>query len=221
MILSNEPKRRFVLKRLVSVLLVFIIAVYASSCGKNDDSSEFVRGSVLNNVYISDFARIKFSPGPSWTFATDEEILLKNGLDDGSLSEEEVLERIRELATVYDMTASYRESGINVVILFDKYNNVFDEKGISGEEYAKKLKSELETKYSGSDTAVSFGTDETIAGEEYKCVEVLTKQENGEVKQLYYVRSIGTYFVSICVTVPEGVDAKAEILDKFDPFIIE
>ena len=205
------------LKRIISFALIIMALVFSVSCGNSEaDGPDFVRGTVINNVYESRFAGIKFSPGPSWTFASDEEILSKNGIETAGMTEEEILEKLSGSETVYDMIAGNGATGINVVILFDKYIARLGD-DITSDEYMEKLKTDLETKYSDSGAEVTTGSNAVIGGAEFYCVEVLQPRDSGDVKQIYYVRNTGEYFMTVCITAPADKNINSEVLEKFDP----
>ena len=213
-----KNKGDFTLKKAVSVFMCIIIVFFASACAKSrTDKALFTRGGVINNVYESDFAGLKFSPGPSWSFASDDEILSENGINKGNMAEEEINERLNELNTVYDMIAEYGASGIKVIILFENCKNSVVTGAISIEDYIIKLKDDLEANYAAYDSSVAIEHDETIGGADYKCVEAVISRESGKVEQIYYVREVEGFFMSLCITVPAETDVAADILSKFDP----
>ena len=206
------------MKKIISVFLsVLIVASLASCAGEGSDVPVFSRGRVVNNVYESKFAKLRFSPGPSWQFESDDDILNRNGVDEDGLSEDEISKKLNDLDTVYDMIAEHETSGIKVIILFENFLNSVERQGITIDDYILKLKTDLETKYSGSAAEVVQKSDETVAGADYKCVEVLLKKDTGDVKQVYLVRYIDGFIMSLCITAPANIDPEKDILDLFDP----
>lgn len=206
------------MKRIISVFLSVLLSVSFVSCARNESNAPaFSRGRVVNNVYESKFARLRFSPGPSWLFESDDDILNRNGVENDGLSEDEICKRLNELDTVYDMIAEHGTSGIKVIVLFENFVNSVERQGITIDDYILKLKTDLETKYSGSAAEVVQKDDETVAGTAYKCIEVLLKNDAGDVKQVYLVRDIDGFIMSLCITAPANIDPEKDILDLFDP----
>ena len=206
------------MKRIISVFLSVLIVVSLASCaGEGSDAPVFSRGRVVNNVYESKFAGFRFSPGPSWLFESDDAILSRNGIDKDGVSEDEIGKRLNELDTVYDMIAEHGTSGIKVIILFENFINSVERQGITIDDYIPKLKIDLETNYSGSAAVVAQKDDKTVAGTEYKRIEVLLKKDTGDVKQVYLVRDIDGFIMSLCIIAPANIDLEKDILDLFDP----
>ncbi len=204
------------LKKIISTVILLLLVFLTVSCGKNDEIS-FVRGTVNNNVYTSSFSGLKFSPGPSWSFSSDKDILSQNGIYDDGMTEEEIADKLNELETVYDMIAENASPAIKVVILYEKTSSGVIDNDISIDEYVNKLKSDLIAKYADTSASVSTGNAEKIGGLDFACVEVLLTREGSDVKQVYYVRNISGYVMSVCVTSPADTDISNEVLSMFDP----
>ena len=205
------------MKKTISAIICIFALLFVSSCGNGGtDNRAFTRGKVENNVYQSVFAGLKFSPGPSWSFASADEMLSQNGINKQGLTEDDINDYLNDLDTIYDMVAENVSSGIKVTVIFENFKHNVGGEAITTEDYIFKLKSDLESAYAADGAAVSIGSDEQIGGSDYKSVYVILSRDSSEIEQVYYIREIEGYFMSLCITAPASTDIVSDLLIMFD-----
>lgn len=105
--------RRDSMKKLLCALLI-IASLAAASCGSIvPKTAEFRRGVIENNVYESELAGVRFSPGPAWKFIDEAGFLNVNGLDSSLAGDEKAIaDKLNKMTTVFDMTAEDEHAGV-------------------------------------------------------------------------------------------------------------
>lgn len=180
--------------------LVMVVLTVFSSCGKTDEDTN-IRGYVSNNVYVNEFADLKFSPGPSWTFTSDGEILKSNGVVTGEkMSAEEKQSLIDRMLltnrTVYDMLASDSTVGDCVQVLFE---NMLVTGSVNAEDaYAKDLIKQLtseEQGYTAGETVL-----EEFAGETYLKVPFTKETSALKLELTYLLKKKDTYLIVVSIS---------------------
>ena len=203
------------MKKLFCILFALSFLMLAS-CEKPNRKAEFVRGTVSNNVYESGVADLKFAPGPAWEFWGDDDIAQLNGIDPASVSDEkELADALNKVVTVYDMTAEDAHAGVSVAVIYENMTLSMGGKDITGDEYIKKLKDEIASKYETYNVSVSDGNGAVLGGLECRCVVASLEIESAKVVQNYYIAEAGDFYVSVTVTAGENTDIENDILPLF------
>jgi|GEM_PF-3333372 len=206
------------MKKLLCVLLSAFV-LFASSCGTViPERAAFTKGTIDNNVYENKLAGIRFSPGPAWTFSSEESLLKMNGIDESLAGDDDaVTEKLNELTTIYDMTAEDERQGISVAVTFENMSLYVGGSDATVDEYVLKLKGELEKTFENYDVKVTLGDSVKIVDDEYSQVDVLMTVADSAVEQFYYVRKVGDFIISISITAAEGSGAENTVLSMFEP----
>ena len=199
----------------LTVLLVSLLLLV--SCSSLDNRAKFIRGTVDNNVYESRLASLRFSPGPSWEFASDDNVYAMNGIDRASASnEEEAAELLNERTTVYDMTAEDPATGTSVAVVFENMSLYVGGDETTVEEYLDKLKAGIEEMYSSYGVTVERGAAASLGDETFECLTARLTVDSKEVVQRYYIRKTGSFFMSVSITAGDAVNVEEEILPMFE-----
>ena len=84
-----------------------------------DIHETFQRGTVEDNVYTSEFAKIKFTAPDDWTFSSDEELLAAMDIgSDAAGNDDEVMNKLLSKVMIFDAQAAAPD-GSNVTIAFE------------------------------------------------------------------------------------------------------
>ena len=199
--------------------LIFIsltVLVFFTACSSATDDSNFIRGTVSNNVYENSYSGLRFSPGPSWSFEDDESILRKNGIDETGLDENSVNDLLSKNTTVYDMIAEYRQKNVSVIVIFENMDLTFGTKEITEDEYIEKLKTEITENNKDKKLEISEKENCSIGGYPCRCVNARVEMDGASVNQSYYIRKIEDHFMSVCVTATDKTDIDREIISLFE-----
>lgn len=203
------------MKRLIAASLVIAMAFCAAACGKSTDDKEFVRGEVSNNVYVNTFAGLKFTPGPDWSFSSDEEILEMMDIGKEYMSDKDKLNlKLNEQKVIVDMQAVDSSTGDNVIIQFENLSKTLGGTKYTEEDYVKATKESLEA----SQMEYTFGENETVelCGGNYLSFEATTSFQGVTIQQRILTRRIGDYMMGITITSYEGLGVgTAGIADLF------
>ena len=203
------------MKKILCFAAAFILLVL-SSCGSLTEKVEFTRGKTENNVYECGMLNIKFTPGPAWVFGEDEYILLQSGVDPDTLKDaDSVAKQLNNVSTVYDMTAEDESSGISVAVSFYNLSLYVGGRDTTEEEYAEKLKLEIAETFSDYEAKISDGGVKTIAGYDFKSIVVNLKIGDSDVEQIYYVRKLDGFMMSVSFTAAASLEAEDTIIGMF------
>lgn len=183
------------------ILLLICVLVIATGCGK--DEKEISLGSWDGNTYKNEFLGVTYNKPEDWTRYTDEQI--KDVMDLGSelTDSSSFSKKLAELTSVTYMMSSAAD-GSNVILMSER--NLTN---VSGETYAGKLKSQLESLDSLSYQLSDIKT-ETIDGKEFVTLEASVQN----IKQKYYIYKLDKHLVSLIVTVV-STDANS-VIEQFD-----
>ena len=206
------------MKKVICILICIAAALcLLASCGA-DGKSGFVRGTVSNNVYCSEFLGLKFSPGPAWNFDDEGSLMEKSGIDPGTLEDgEELSKALSECASIYDMMAEDPYSGTSVTVVYENMGLKLGASGTTVEEYVEKLKSEIETRYSSYNAKVTGLDDCSLGSTTFKSVKVEFEVKGNGLTQYYYVAKTGGYIATVCVSAKPDLDVQTEIIPLFEP----
>ncbi|MBR6917907.1 MAG: hypothetical protein IKN38_06950 [Clostridia bacterium] len=201
-----------------AALILILMTLFVLSCkGAKNEGSEFHRGKVENNIYESSMAGFVFSPGPSWEFASNADIMQLNEIELTPDSDDAELDReLGRHSTVIDMTAQDTNTPSSIAVMYQNLNTFVGGKDTTVEEYLEKLKSEIDEKFSGYGAHAELGGCYEIAGENYSSVEVSMTISEQNVKQFYFIRRIGDYFLSVDITCSADADVERDILPLFE-----
>lgn len=202
-------------------VLCVIIALFAlglASCGTIIPEKEsFTLGTVENNVYENELGNIRFAPGPSWTFNTEEGFILMNSLDPKVAGDRDaIVKALADHSTLYDMTAEDERNGYSVAVTFENMTLYVGSEKTTVGEYIEKLKAELSKTYEAYGVSFEDGGKTSIAEEEYDSLKVSLTVGDAGIEQYYYIRKIGGFFMSISVSSPSGSDAVSVLIPVFE-----
>ncbi len=185
------------MKRVFVLFLLIILLVPLCSCAK--ERAPFERGSVLYNVYTSKTGDVKFSPGPDWTFSTQDEIDDANK-NNGSDS-------------ILDMSAHDKNANVYVDVIFTPTDTYVGSEDMTVDEYVEKL---IEANKADGKAHLSRKGNAVIGGEEYASVGGAVNLENEEAYQYYYIRKTDGYFASVGALVRKNAVSEADLLGLFE-----
>lgn len=156
------------------------------------------KGDVDADTYSNDFTGLTFHLPEGWKYATDEQIAELMGIAADILcQDEEYLQAIADLTTVYDMKADGPDNS-SVMVLYENLS-VTGNAGMSEETYISALSQQLNAVNMGHE--VSEETEYVnICGEDYACMATTLSANGISLAQNYYLRALGDYMVCIIIT---------------------
>ena len=195
------------MKKLFAVLISLIIVLGLCACGDKQEEEkeevEFSRGTVVDNVYTSEYANLKFAPSEDWVFASDEEIAEIMGYTSDEFILEDFQESIanNEYKSIYDFMAQDNVTGANVIVSYENLALTVGGTSYDEEAYADATR-ELLSDMTTSNIAYTFTDNETVefAGEEYLTFSAEADYGGVLIDQIYYLRKIDKYMLAIIVS---------------------
>lgn len=200
------------------VCLILITLVSFTGCSnvikekisaKNDKNISL--GKWEDNVYKNDFLNIEYTLPENWSKYSDEEIAEAMDLGKELLNDEQKMsQKLAELTTVTYMMTSDPSTGNNVILMSEKPIL----KNMTAENYLNALKTSIE-KSENISYEVDQPTSETINGIKYNTLLAKASYSGVELKQKYYVRKQGKYFIGIIATSTTGDEGLNQIASAF------
>lgn len=191
------------------------------SSSDNEALSDFVMGTVEDNVYTSSFGNLTFTAPDNYVFYSDEEILdlMDLGAD---LLYDDALELYAELAqqtTIYDMVAQDSETGDNVIIMYENLEAYGS--GIADlydvDTYIEALDTQMESlASSGMTFTKTDAADVTFCGQDFVKTEYTFTMESYDytTSQVYYITKNGDYMTVIILSAGAYGDGDLSALES-------
>ncbi|MDR1688533.1 MAG: copper amine oxidase N-terminal domain-containing protein [Clostridiales bacterium] len=187
---------------------------YASASNQSPATDNSVIGTWTDNTYVNNLSGIKFTMPENWVKLSENQIssVINIGLkyvnEYGSgIPEEMVSEQVFS-----DMVCYNTDNYDNVSIAFEDMSKIEGASDMTADEYAEI--SLLQLDILDMDYETGEIENAAIAGKNFKTFTVsVNSLPKIKITQHYYVRKVGNYMMSICITLTGG-DA-AEILKCF------
>ena len=179
-------------KKILIALLVLCMTFSLASCMSEESSSDYTKGSVTDNVYVNEWANIKF-------------VLDDTTWKQGSASDYQSYEND---TTDCGLIAGLATEGRQLAIAFET-----NPAGLVSEEtYLTNVK----TGMTSASTGYTFGEfyNKTIAGKQYLGVDATLTQNGVSVYQAFYTTRHDGKFISIVVTSITDRNEISSVLDK-------
>lgn len=174
---------------------------------KNNESTksekkEISRGEINGNVYYSEYSDLTFTKPDSWVYLSDEEIAAMMNVGAELLDYNEFTKTAAEMLSVFDMGVKDLATNTNINISYENLT-MSGSTAITEDGYLDAVESQLAA-VEAMDITVNGRSTVRLAGKEYGKMDCTTKYGNVEMKQVYYVRKIGSYMLAMVVTIPDG-----------------
>lgn len=191
------------------------------SSSDNEALSDFVMGTVEDNVYTSSFGNLTFTAPDNYVFYSDEEILDLMDLgaellyDDAS----ELYAELAQQTTIYDMVAQDSETGDNVIIMYENLEAYGS--GIADlydvDTYIEALDTQMESlASSGMTFTKTDAADVTFCGQDFVKTEYTFTMESYDytTSQVYYITKNGDYMTVIILSAGAYGDGDLSALES-------
>lgn len=185
--------------RSICFLTAVLFALNFTACAGVDPEIKFESGLVSNNVYVSEFLGIRFSPGPDWYFYSEEEKAQMLGTEYESLSSgEQSAEANEKKRFVTEFIAVERLKKDSALVQVEDMSLTIGGTLYTEEDYIEATKKTVLE----SDNNYTFSEPEkaTFCGGEYLSFDMYLAEADTDLQQRYYVRKIGSYMVSVAIT---------------------
>lgn len=192
------------MKRTISLILAaFMLATVLAlaSCGTTDSAKKYERGTVDGNVYRSDYLDITFTKPDAWRYSTDEEIAAAMGMAVDVLKDGEKFIN-SDTASSIEFQAVDISTGCNVVLTVEK-QSALGAAVNSIDDMVAAFKKMLVEQVEGSSMSVNLSdtvSEEKIGENTYQCLEATVSLNGVSMRQVYLMRKVDRYLVSICIT---------------------
>lgn len=201
------------MKRFIAMVLLFCLMGMMAGCGgKTPDNSDkgetgktLSRGTIVDDVYTSEFMGVSFRKPKGWVYSTDEEIAAVMQIGADLLNTDKFLEQAAKMNTVYDMMVKDPLSGNNINIVFENLK-LSASSNITVEQYIEVAKKQLIDQ--APMLGYKFGESEKCKLGEQEFYRVPAEGEYSGVKfnQRLYMRKEGTYMIVITLTLFDKTD---------------
>lgn len=191
------------------------------SSSDNEILSDFVMGTVEDNVYTSSFGNLTFTAPDNYVFYSDEEILdlvdlgAKLLYDDAS----ELYAELAQQTTIYDMVVQDSEIGDNVIIMYENLEAYGS--GIADlydvDTYIEALDTQMEfLASSGMTFTKTDAADVTFCGQDFVKTEYTFTMESYDytTSQVYYITKNGDYMTVIILSAGAYGDGDLSALES-------
>ncbi len=227
------------MKRFLALLLLITMLASFSACteqrsvndessaiesSESDDSSNidntseatpkkepFSLGSQTASVYLNSFIGIGCKLNGDWTFYTDEELKLANGLSP-ELSYKKTVTELKKKPWFYDMGA-YKSDGTNVCVVLEKCTRPFNAEDYLSEHALNVFKTEIINTYGYEDVIVGK-TTVYIGNETFPAQRAIIDTRVYDALVLDVIIECDEYVAKISITAPSE-DMAYQILGKF------
>ena len=198
------------MKRISALLLAIVMMLTMSACDFGDFGNQGAkpsRGTITDNVYTNEFLGFQFTKPASWVYSTDEEIAEVMNLAVDSLMGDKFKEALEKNPAIYDMMVVDSKTRTNINVVYENLKKSLST-NITMEQYVEALK-EQTSKIEGMTVTFSDKVEKAMLGESEftKCVSSVTTEYGGKMTQIYYLRKIDGYMVSVVVTITSGYTA--------------
>lgn len=187
-----------------------------------DSDTDFERGVVQNNVYISNFAGLKFTAPEGWEFANDEYIasMMNIGLEVTD-NDNDLTKAMLEQTTIYDAVCMEQSTGKNIIIMYENIaKEVPDPATFTADDYLDSVEQQYDSMENVTITSNSDREYVDINGNEYikKPVHIKYDEMDIEAEQVYYVRKVGNYMLGIIASSGSTSDDMSVYEENFDAY---
>lgn len=191
------------------------------SSSDNEALSDFVMGTVEDNVYTSSFGNLTFTAPDNYVFYSDEEILDLMDLGADLLYDDasELYAELAQQTTIYDMVAQDSETGDNVIIMYENLEAYGS--GIADlydvDTYIEALDTQMESlASSGMTFTKTDAADVTFCGQDFVKTEYTFTMESYDytTSQVYYITKNGDYMTVIILSAGAYGDGDLSALES-------
>ncbi len=191
------------------------------SSSDNEVLSDFVMGTVEDNVYTSSFGNLTFTAPDNYVFYSDEEILDLMDLGADLLYDDasELYAELAQQTTIYDMVAQDSETGDNVIIMYENLEAYGS--GIADlydvDTYIEALDTQMESlASSGMTFTKTDAADVTFCGQDFVKTEYTFTMESYDytTSQVYYINKNGDYMTVIILSAGAYGDGDLSALES-------
>lgn len=185
------------MKKSLCLILTLVMVVFCLAACSGEEENEFVRGSVAENGWQSEWMGLKLDIADNMTMTSAEEIekMMEIGADayfTDSMGEKMV--DYSKVVAVYEMMA-IDDFGNNVIVMAEKLPNVL----ISMDKYIEAFKKTLDESLVDG-IQLSEKEEYTLAGQEYTKVELSYKLSGIEISQVCLFRKQSDRMIGIMFT---------------------
>lgn len=163
-------------------------------------SDTLEKGKTDGNIYTSTTLGITFEKPAAWAFAQESDLAYLSGLSTESFDDFAATAQV--LPAVYDMYASHKESGSDVIICYENLLLTSGEK-LTASEYAEIIKNAI---FDTPDVTITDHGKITIGSRTYEKVSIKLPMEDVTLTKTHYLTSVGNHIATIIVSLPENSD---------------
>ncbi len=176
---------------------------------ETEETAGFVKGSVTETGWESEWIGIRYTCPEGMTMATDEELNEVMGLGQEMLSEDftEAQLKYAELATVYEMMCSDETGATNIMVSVEKLPME-----LTADQYIEAVEQQLSAVSAITYETVNNGEVVAIGGVDFTKLECTADYEGVVMHQDYYVTMIEDRAVAAVVTYIDETAAAADAI---------
>ena len=191
------------MKKFLALLLAIVMVTMVVGCVDNQQKAELSRGKIEGDVYKNEFLGFEFTKPATWVYSTDEEIAAAMNIAVENILGENFKQAMENNPAIYDMMVVDTVTRTNINVVYENLKKSFAS-NITEEQYVEALKQQISS-IEGMTVSFSDKLETVKLGEtEFtKCV-CTTTAYGVEMTQVYYLRNIDGYMVSVIVTVTSG-----------------
>ena len=180
-------------------------------------SSDYVKGTVTENGWESEWLGLRFTTPEGMTMSTDEELNEIMGLGEEVLSEDfsELQLEYAKMSSVYEMMSADEPGLTNVMVTAEKMLV----SSMDAEAYADAVRQGLESVSQIDYTISEENENVTIGGTDFVKVSAAADYSGVSMYKDYYIGIIGDRAVSIAVTyVDDTADLANQVVNAFEAY---
>ena len=198
------------MKKLSLLLAIFMaLTLCFASCGVKPDDTLFSPGTLEENVYMSEWLGLSFTPADKMEMADAVELEFLMSPDESVYYTDEATGEKKidysKLGTVYDMLATNTETNSSAIVMAQ-----YADEEMTVEAYIESLKEELESQLFGESELgnIVYAKEKTVklAGAKYTAFEYSVSAGVMTLKQTMYIRKVGERIANICFTYSDAAE---------------
>lgn len=167
-------------------------------------ASTFTPGEINGNVYTNEYADITFTAPDDMVYSSEDELAEMMDISVELITDNEYVQKLAELGTVFDMMAQDDAQTKAVQVMFEN-TAITGAKNISAEDYLDVVSAQVVNTYSSFDLPmdVSDPTNVKIGANDYLLVTItidLSDMGGEALEQCYACRKIDKYMACIVLT---------------------
>lgn len=188
------------MKKFLSLLLAIAMLTALCACGMG---AELSRGTVVGDVYQSEYLGLKFEKPSSWVYSTDEEIASAINVAVDTLLDENFAKAMENNPTVYDMMVVDMKTRTNISVGYENLKKTMAT-NVTIEQYIDALKDQfanvtgMKISFRGEPETAKLGNVEFT-----RCI-CDTTAKGVKMTQVYYLRKMDSYMAMVIATIPSG-----------------